>query len=140
MILKHRDKELLRFEWIGDARVRNLRRVVLSGFLQKRASDIVRFGRKADRKVEQSLVAEAIFSSENVGVKSPGPSVLSSSEQRAAQLILRNSSVTAEELANQLGLTVRQVQRVISALKRKAGLQRRGSDKSGEWYFPQGCF
>ena len=50
-------------------------------------------------------------------------------------LILRNSSVTEEGIANQLGVTVRQAERIIAALKKKAGLNRRGSDKAGEWYF-----
>lgn len=50
-------------------------------------------------------------------------------------LILRNSFVTEDEMANQLKVTVRQVGRIVAALKKKAGLKRRGSDKSGEWYF-----
>ena len=154
MVLKHRDKELLRFDWIGDVRVRIVavndaerfkkhrhynwsdeRRAVLSGFLQKRVSDIVRFGCKVDEKWEQSLVAESIVPNENVGVKSSSGSNLSPSEQKAALLILRNSSVTEAEIANQLGMTIRQVERIFAALKRKAGLRRRGSDKSGEWCF-----
>ena len=50
-------------------------------------------------------------------------------------LILRNSLVTEGEIANQLGVTMRQAERIIAALKRKAGLRRRGSDKIGEWLF-----
>ena len=198
MILRHRDKELLRFDWVGDARVRidsvngderrflplefgearldgeddalrypledwllsrsaplgrlekldrfrfkkhrhynwsDERRAVMSGFLQKRAEDIRRFGRKADEKAEQSLVAASVISSENVGVKLSSESGLSISEQRAAMLILRNSAVTEEEISNQLDVTIRQAERIIAALKKKAGLRRRGSDKVGEWYF-----
>ena len=111
------------------------RRAVLSGFLQKRASDIRRFGRKADEKGEQSLNVESVIPNENVGVKSSSDSDLNASEQVAVRLILRNSSVTEEEIANQLDVTLRQAERIISALKKKAGLNRRGSDKSGEWYF-----
>ena len=107
----------------------------MSGFLQKRASEIRCFGRKADEKSEQSLNVESASSNENVGVKSSSGSGLNASEQRAVQLILRNSSVTEEELANQLGVTLRQTERIIAALKKKAGLTRRGSDKTGEWYF-----
>jgi len=213
MILKHRDKELLRFDWIGDVRVRidsvndaerrflpldfgderlvgsadalrypledwlvsrsapvgrhfmrNLmdslglninspsysRRalefskglslndvywVVLSGFLQKRVADIFRFGRETDEKFKQSLAVATIDSNENVGVKSSSDSELNASEQKAARLILRNSAVTEEEIANQLGVTTRQVQRIIASLRRKVGLIRRGSDKVGEWVF-----
>ena len=111
------------------------RRTVLSGFLQKRADDIRRFGRKVDKKAEQSLTVASLNPKENVGVKSSSDSGLSVSEQKAVLLILRNSSVTAPEIANQLDLTVRQAERIIAALKRKAGLKRRGSDKVGEWYF-----
>ena len=111
------------------------RRAVLSGFLQKRVSDIRRFGRKADEKAEQSLVAASFIPSENVGVKASSGSGLSASEKKAALLILRNSTVTEEEIANQLDMTIRQVERIFAALKKKAGLRRRGSDKVGEWYF-----
>ena len=45
--------------------------------------------------------------------------------------------LTEEDLANQLGVTLRQAERIVAALKKKAGLTRRGSDKTGEWYFPQ---
>ena len=202
MILKHRDKELLRFEWVNDTRVRivslneearrllplefgetrltrdaedlrcpledwlvsrsapvgrhfmrNLmdslginfkkhrhynwdepRRKALTGFLQKRISEICRFGREADEKSEQSLVLAAISPRENVRVKSSS-SGLNASEEKVAKLILRNSSITEAEIANQLSITFRQVARIIAALKQKAGLKRRGTDKVGEWYF-----
>ena len=109
------------------------RRAVLSGFLQKRASEIRRFGREADKYAEQSLVAASIIPSENVGVESSSGSILNTSEQMAARLILRDSSVTEEGIANQLDVTLRQAERIIAALKRKAGVKRRGSDKVGEW-------
>ena len=108
---------------------------VLAGFLQKRASDICKFRREVAKKDEQSLLLESAVSNENVGVKTSGGSGLNASEQRATRLILRNSSVTEEEIANQLGVTIRQVERIIATLKKKAGLRRRGTDKVGEWYF-----
>ena len=138
MVLRHRDTELLRFDWVGDVWHYNWtdeRRVALSGFLQKRALEIRRYGRETDKCVEQSLVAASEIPSENVGVKSSTRSILSTSEQMAARLILRNSTVTEEGIANQLDVTLRQAERIIAALKRKAGLKRRGSDKVGEWYF-----
>lgn len=113
------------------------RRVVLSGFLQKRASEIRCFERKADEKSEQLLVAASISPRENVGVESSSEPGLNKSEQKAAMLILRNASVTEEEIANQLDVTLRQAERIIAALKSKAGLKRRGTDKIGEWYFEQ---
>ena len=39
------------------------------------------------------------------------------------------------EVASELGVKKRQAERVIAALKSKAGLKRRGADKNGEWYF-----
>ena len=202
MILKHRDKELLRFEWTGDTRIRILsindaerrflplefgdlrlhgdvedlrhsledwldfpyeltesltlrlaqqkrfrfkkhrhynwpeeRRAVLTGFLQKRISEVCAFGKEADRKLQQSLAIDTINSKGNVGVKSSSDSILNVSEQKVVKLILRNSATTESEIANQLGITVRQAERIIAALKKKAGLMRRGTDKVGEWYF-----
>lgn len=126
---KFRFKKHRHYNWPDE------RRAVLTGFLQKRAADIVRFGRKADEKSEQSLIAASVSSAKNVGVKSSSDAVLSASEQRTAQLILRNSSVTEEEIANQLDVTLRQAERIIASLKKKAGLKRRGTDKVGEWYF-----
>ena len=127
---KFRFKKHRHYNWSDE------RRIALSEFLQKRISDIRRFGREADKKSEQSLVTESLISSENVGVRPASDSGLSPSEQRAAMLILRNSSVTEAEIANQLGMTVRQVERIVASLKKKAGLQRRGTDKAGEWCFP----
>ena len=129
MLERFRFKKHRHYDWTDE------RRVVLSGFLRKRASEIRCFGRKADEKSEQSLNVESANSNENVGVKSSSGAGLNASEQRVVQLILRNSSVTEEELANQLGVTLRQTERIVAALKKKAGLSRRGSDKSGEWYF-----
>ena len=126
---KFRFKKHRHYNW-SEARI-----AIMTTFLQKRISEICSFGREADKKSEQSLVASTIIPKENVGVKSLSPSDLSGSEQKAAMLILRNSAVTEESLANQLGVSVRQVERIISALKSKAGLRRRGSDKTGEWYF-----
>ena len=126
---KFRFKKHRHYNWSEE------RIAVMTGFLQKRISEICRFGREADKKSEQSLVRSSIIPKENVGVKSSSSSDLTSSEQKAAMLILRNSAVTEESLANQLGITVRQVERIIAALKSKAGLKRRGSDKTGEWYF-----
>ena len=126
---KFRFRKHRHYNWTDD------RIAVISGFLQKRISEICSFGKKADEKSRQSLALASIIPNENVGVKSSAPSDLSVSEQKAAMSILRNSAVTEEEIAKQLDITVRQVERIVSALKTKAGLRRRGTDKSGEWYF-----
>ena len=65
----------------------------------------------------------------NVGVN------LSKSEENAIKAILRDRFITAEGLGKLLSVSKRQAERIIAALKKKAGLVRRGSDKVGEWYF-----
>ena len=56
-------------------------------------------------------------------------------EEGAVKLLLKDSRLTAARLAEVLGVKQRQAQRIIASLKVKAGLKRRGSDKTGEWYF-----
>ena len=60
---------------------------------------------------------------------------LTQSEKRAFHELERDGCLSAAKLAEKLSVTPRQAQRLIAALKKKAGLRRRGSDKSGEWYF-----
>lgn len=72
----------------------------------------------------------------NVGVKSENfPSVLNASEELAVKAILRDPRISATRLAEALGVGKRQAERILSSLKVKAGLKRRGADKNGEWYF-----
>ena len=59
----------------------------------------------------------------------------STDEEKAIKALLRNSRLKVAELAKVLGVKKRQAERVISSLKVKAGLKRRGADKNGEWYF-----
>ena len=56
-------------------------------------------------------------------------------EENAVKCLLRDSKITAAALARQLEVSSRQAQRIISSLKVKVGLKRRGADKNGEWYF-----
>ena len=71
----------------------------------------------------------------NDGVNDGVKSVLNGTEEKAVKAILRNGRINALELASELGVKKRQAERVIAALKSKAGLKRRGADKNGEWYF-----
>ena len=61
----------------------------------------------------------------------------SATEGKAIKLILRTPSITAVGLAGALGLKKRQAERIIASLKKKAGLVREGSRKSGIWRFPE---
>lgn len=68
---------------------------------------------------------------ENVGINVG----LNDSERKAKSLLLESAKMTIPKLASELGVTERQAQRIIASLKEKAGLQRRGAKKNGEWYF-----
>lgn len=56
-------------------------------------------------------------------------------EEAAIKAILHDSRLSAERLADIIGVKQRQAQRIIDSLKKKAGLKRRGARKNGEWYF-----
>jgi predicted HTH transcriptional regulator len=56
-------------------------------------------------------------------------------EEKATNIFLRNPKISASQLGDQLGVVLRQAQRVMDSLKKKAGLKRRGARKNGEWYF-----
>lgn len=64
-----------------------------------------------------------------------GTTKLNDSEQKAVRLLRENPRLTAARLAEKLGVKRRQAQRIIAALKEKAGLTRLGADKNGEWHF-----
>ena len=69
----------------------------------------------------------------NVGIKHGV--VLSHTEENAVKAILRDDRVTAKVLSVVLGVTLRQAERIIASLKRKANLHREGSRKNGRWVF-----
>ena len=69
----------------------------------------------------------------NVGIKYND--VLSHTEEMAIKAILRDNSLTAKSLSVELGVTLRQAERIMASLKRKANLRREGSRKNGHWVF-----
>ncbi len=60
---------------------------------------------------------------------------LNETETKAKELLKANSKTTIPTLATLLNITERQAERVIAALKEKAGMKRRGARKNGDWYF-----
>ena len=68
----------------------------------------------------------------NDGVTGGG---LNATETAAVREITGNPRISAVQLADNLGVKKRQAERVIAALKVKAGLRRFGADKNGEWRF-----
>ena len=59
----------------------------------------------------------------------------SASEEKAIKLILQTPTITAVKLAEALACKKRHAERIIASLKKKAGLVREGSRKSGIWRF-----
>lgn len=56
-------------------------------------------------------------------------------EEIAVKAFIRDPRLSAAKLADLIGVKQRQAQRIITSLKKKAGLKRRGARKNGEWYF-----
>ena len=56
-------------------------------------------------------------------------------EEIAVKAFIRDPRLSAVRLADLIGVKQRQAQRIITSLKKKAGLKRRGARKNGEWYF-----
>ena len=72
----------------------------------------------------------------NVGINH-GDDVLkfTENEEIAVKAFIRDPRLSAARLADLIVVKQRQEQRIITSLKKKAGLKRRGADKNGEWYF-----
>ena len=56
-------------------------------------------------------------------------------EEIAVKAFIRDPRLSAVRLADLIGVKQRQAQRIITSLKKKADLKRRGARKNGEWYF-----
>jgi len=69
----------------------------------------------------------------NVGIKYNDE--LSRTEENAVKAILRDNRITAKSLSAVLGVTLRQAERIMVSLKKKANLRREGSRKNGRWVF-----
>ena len=76
---------------------------------------------------------DVVENSGGVGIKHGV--ALSHTEENAVKAILRDDRVTAKVLSVVLGVTLRQAERIMASLKRKANLHREGSRKNGRWVF-----
>ena len=109
------------------------RLAVLERFLQKRVSDILEYGEKADECLN--------ISQNRVGVKNKNENTSvgvngSDLDALALQMIWNmkaNPSVTARELAEILGVEVRTVERRVRALRENGVVRRVGAAKTGHW-------
>lgn len=58
---------------------------------------------------------------------------LTASEQNIIQFMRANASISASQLAEQCGMSARQIEKYIAELKKKGVLQREGARKNGKW-------
>ncbi len=58
---------------------------------------------------------------------------LSDNQQKILSLIFENKAITRQELAEKIGINVRNVDKNLNKLKERGLLSRSGSDKSGHW-------
>lgn len=74
---------------------------------------------------------EPIIKEENVGVNI-GVNV-GVNEQKVLALIMENGHVTAKQMADEMGISQRQVERLLASLTKKQIIVREGADKNGYW-------
>lgn len=58
---------------------------------------------------------------------------LTASEQNIIQFMREDASISARQLAEQCGMSARQIEKYIAQLKKKGVLQREGARKNGKW-------
>lgn len=110
MILKHRDRNILRLQAIED-------------FLRNRAAQIIEYGEKADEFLK--------ISSNNVTIN-PQDTERDVTGSIEANLTA-DPFITAEELAELLGVTKRTILRNLAKLQEAGRVKRVGSNKTGHW-------
>ena len=149
MVLKHRDKELLRFEWIepqgvhvvsvNDAERKFLplemkgvasddynlpvdRLQKIEDFLQKRCAEILKFGEKADDLLHISQGHDSVnrVTSESLGVQ-------------IKVNLSADPFITYEELADVLQVSSSSIARKMKELQSAEEIRRVGADKNGWW-------
>lgn len=74
---------------------------------------------------------EPIIKDENVGAN-VGVNV-GVNEQRIMEMIAENGNVTAKQMSDAIGISQRQVERLLASLKKKQIIVREGADKNGYW-------
>jgi len=72
-------------------------------------------------------IIETQDSHHNVGVN------VGTNEEKVLMLLRQDGRLTAKVLASTLGLTERQIERIMASLKQQGRLVRRGASKNGYW-------
>ena len=87
--------------------------------------------------VEQQQREQLNFQNENVGtnvgVNAVTKSIGMKPEEKLLALLRSDSRLTSQNLAETLGISKRQVERILSNLKKEGRLERVGSSKNGSW-------
>lgn len=58
---------------------------------------------------------------------------INKTEKAVLGILIRNSEKTAEEMAVEVGVTKRTIERTLVSLKKKGLIERVGSNKNGSW-------
>ena len=77
--------------------------------------------------VTENVIEKVINVTENVGIN------VGIKEAKILQLIIGNPSISAAKIGEELGVTARQAERLLSALKKKQIIRRIGANKNGYW-------
>ena len=112
-------------------------KVLLFGYEIELKNRYLRVGQEYGTKTAEAVTG---LHRSDVGIKSLDIGInvginFTHSEESAIKIIRQNSKTTAAQLSGDLDVTLRQAERIIASLKKKAGLKRRGARKNGEWYF-----
>jgi len=146
MILKHRDRELLRFEWVEPQGVRVLSvneserkflplemkgvAAAIEDFIQKRIREIFEFRTKADELLgipSKSCTVINTIRNDKCTVKSESLGV------QIKQSMTADPFITKVELAGMLQVSPRWIARKIKELQEAGEIRRVGADKNGHW-------
>lgn len=112
-------------------------KVLLFGYEIELKNRYLRVGQEYGTKTAEAVTG---LHRSDIGIKSLDVGInvginFTHSEETAIKIIRQNSKTTAAQLSGDIDVTLRQAERIIASLKKKAGLKRRGARKNGEWYF-----
>jgi len=129
--------ENVKYEYYAPPKLKNRYLRVGCEYGSKAANAISGLHRHTDRAKQPNVgINVGINSADigiNVGIKYND--VLSHTEESAVKAIMRDNRITAKSLSVVLGVTLRQAERIMASLKKKANLRRVGSRKNGHWVF-----
>ncbi|MBQ3343238.1 MAG: Lrp/AsnC family transcriptional regulator [Kiritimatiellae bacterium] len=132
MVLKHRDRELLRFEWVEPEGFRFTRHKYhnlsakrvhsIEDFLQKRISQILEYGSQADELLK--------ITQNNDSVNHVGDASL---EVQIKSNLEADPFITYIELAEVLQISESSIARKMKNLQAAGAIRRVGAAKNGHW-------